>query len=53
LDLNHVACCIGSARYILVAAENTTISAILPGIFDDGDFYAWLREFDACCAANG
>ena len=37
----------------LVAAENTTMSAILPGKFDDGDFDAWLREFDACCAANG
>ena len=29
------------------------MSAILPGKFDDGDFDAWLREFDACCAANG
>lgn len=28
-------------------------SAILPGKFEDGDFDAWLREFDACCAANG
>lgn len=28
-------------------------SAILPGKFDDGDFDAWLREFDACSAANG
>lgn len=29
------------------------MSAILPGKFDDGDFDAWLREFDACAAANG
>ena len=29
------------------------MSAILPGKFDDGDFDAWLREFDACSAANG
>lgn len=29
------------------------MTAILPGKFDDGDFDAWLREFDACCAANG
>ena len=28
-------------------------SAILPGKFDDGVFDAWLRKFDACCAANG
>ena len=35
-----------------MAAENY-LSAILPGKFDDGDFDAWLREFDACCAANG
>ena len=27
--------------------------SILPGKFDDGDFDAWLREFDACAAANG
>jgi hypothetical protein len=25
----------------------------LPGKFDDGDFDAWLREFDACSTANG
>ena len=29
------------------------MAAILPGKFDDGDFDAWLREFDACAAANG
>ena len=29
------------------------MAAILPGKFDDGDFDAWLREFDACSAANG
>lgn len=29
------------------------MSAVLPGKFDDGDFDAWLREFDACCARNG
>jgi hypothetical protein len=34
-----------------VAAENTTMSAILPGKFDDGNFDAWLCEFDVCCAA--
>lgn len=28
-------------------------SSILPGRFDNGDFECWLREFDACCAANG
>lgn len=27
-------------------------TAILPGKFK-GDLIAWLREFDACCAANG
>ena len=25
----------------------------MPGRFDNGDFESWLREFDACCAANG
>ena len=30
-----------------------SMAAILPGKFDDGDFDAWLREFDACAAANG
>jgi hypothetical protein len=25
----------------------------VPVKFDDCDFDAWLREFDACCAANG
>ena len=29
------------------------MAAILPGKFDDGDFDAWLCEFDACSAANG
>ena len=29
------------------------MAALLPGKFDDGDFDAWLREFDACVAANG
>ena len=28
-------------------------SNILPGRFDNGDFECWLREFDACCDANG
>ncbi len=28
------------------------MAAILPGKFDDGDFDAWLCEFDACSAAN-
>ena len=28
-------------------------TAILQGKFDDGDFDAWLREFDACSTANG
>jgi hypothetical protein len=28
-------------------------SSILPGRFDNGDFECWLREFDACCDANG
>ena len=37
----------------LVAGENTTMSATLSGKFGNGDFDAWLREFDACCAANG
>ena len=49
-------CCAGSARYNLVAAvksKTNVMAAILPGKFDDGDFDAWLREFDACSAANG
>ena len=29
------------------------MSTILPGKFEHGDFVAWLREFDACSAANG
>ena len=29
------------------------MSNILPGKFEHGDFVAWLREFDACSAANG
>lgn len=29
------------------------MSSILPGKFENGDFVAWLREFDACSAANG
>lgn len=44
----------------LVAAVNDYIilftmssGTILPGRFDNGDFDSWLREFDACCAANG
>ena len=28
-------------------------SAILLGKFDDGDFNAWLCDFDACSAVNG
>jgi hypothetical protein len=28
-------------------------SNILPGRFDNCDFECWLREFDACCDANG
>jgi hypothetical protein len=28
-------------------------SSILPGRFDNSDFGCWLREFDACCDANG
>ena len=28
-------------------------TAILPAKFGDGDFDAWLREFDACSTANG
>ena len=28
-------------------------SSILPGRFDNGDFECWLREFNACCDANG
>ena len=27
--------------------------SILPGRFDSGDFESWLREFNACCDANG
>ena len=27
-----------------------SMAAILPGKFDDCDFDAWLREFDACAA---
>ena len=57
MDLDHVVCCCaGSARYNLVAAvksKTNVMAAILPGKFDDGDFDAWLREFDACSAANG
>lgn len=29
------------------------MSTILPGRFDNGDFESWLREFEACCDANG
>ena len=28
-------------------------TTILPGKFDTGHLEAWLREFDACAAANG
>ena len=28
-------------------------SNISPSRFDNGDFECWLREFDACCDANG
>ena len=28
-------------------------SNILSGRFDNGDFESWLREFEACCDANG
>ena len=28
-------------------------TAILPGKFESGDLAAWLRQFDACSAANG
>ena len=28
-------------------------SSILPGRFDNGDVECWLREFNACCNANG
>ena len=54
-------CCLES-RYAtnLVAAVKVIIilftmssGTILPGRFDNGDFESWLREFDACCAANG
>ena len=29
------------------------MAAILPEKSHDGDFDAWLREFDACAAASG
>ena len=48
--------CDGSARYNLVAAvklQTNSMAAILPGKFDDGDFAAWLREFDVCSVASG
>ena len=41
--------------YNLVTAVNSpenAMSAILPGKFDDGDFDAWVREFDACSEAT-
>ena len=35
------------------SSKTMSTTAILPGKFDGGDLIAWLREFDACCAANG
>ena len=49
-------CCVGSACYNIVGSvksKKPVMAAILSGKFDDGDFDAWLREFDACSAANG
>ena len=37
------------ARHVTIIS----MAAILLGKFDDGDFDAWLRKFDACAAANG
>ena len=57
LDLDHIVCCAGLVRYNLVAvvkSKKNVMAAIFPGKFDDGDFDAWLREFDdACSATNG
>ena len=53
LDLDHVVCCVSSARYIWWQRKRLQATATSPGKFDDGDFDAWLREFDACSAANG
>ena len=52
-------CCLGnSARYKSGGSGKRFTTkkkdfCILPGRFDNGDFESWLREFDACCAANG
>ena len=35
------------------SGKTMSTTAILPGKFNGGDLIAWLREFDACCAANG
>ena len=49
-------CCVSSARYNLVAAvkfQTNIMATFSPEKFDDGYLDAWLREFDACSAANG
>ena len=44
-----------SVTNLVAAVKNcfSMSSSILPGRFDNGDFECWLREFNACCDANG
>ena len=35
-----------------IKLQTNSMSANLPRTFDDGDFDAWLREFEDCWAAN-
>ena len=44
-----------SVTNLVAAVKNcfSMSSSILPGRFDNGNFECWLREFNACCDANG
>ena len=44
-----------SVTNLVAAVKNcfSMSSSILPGRIDNGDFECWLREFNACCDANG
>ena len=35
-----------------IKLQTNTMAAIFPGTFDDGDFSAWLSEYEACWAAD-
>ena len=50
-ETRHVTNLVAAVKYSPQKKKKT--SSILPGRFDNGDFESWLREFDACCAANG